>query len=104
MKKTLLLLSVIAAFIFTACNRTNFTNIKVVGDDGDTYIAHVIHSQTYTPDTGETVSIIKTDATDGWIYNSNRWTKADAKKYFSGLVYRKVVIGKVVAVIPPTVD
>ncbi len=101
MKQLSLVFFVIALFVIAACNKTQFTDVKILADDGKTYTAHVIQPRMTVPDTGEIIPIIKTESTTGWLYNSKQWSTKDAYKKIGGLNYREVVIGKVIEIIPP---
>lgn len=102
MNKVFSLCIAIAIFALVACNqKTQFTDVKIMTEDGNTYIAHVIQPRVSVPDTGDVIPILRTEATDGYLYNSNAWTKEDGYKVLGGVSQREIIFGKVIEIIYP---
>jgi len=82
-------------------NKPTFTDVKIMTEDGSTYTAHVIQPRMTVPDTGEVIPIIKTESTQGYLYNSNTWQAKDAYRRLGVLHNREVIFGKVIEIIKP---
>jgi hypothetical protein len=98
MKKLTLLVVAPLLFLLASCG-AKFTDVKIRTADGKEYQAHVIQNHVSVPDTGDVIPIIRTGATNGYIYNSRTWTLQDASDYWFNS--REVITGTVIAILPP---
>lgn len=95
MKKLALVAIVIASM--TSC--TKFKQVTVRTETGKIITASIIEQHVSVPDSGDVIPVLRTYATEGWLYNSNTWTESDRE--FAFVCKREIEFGKVIKVTEP---
>lgn len=90
--------TIIAFVVVTMSACTKFTDVKIRTPKGEIIQAHVIEQEVSIPKVGDSIRVIETESTDGFLYNSTSWTESDNQKNFFG--HRTVLSGRVIEIIP----
>ncbi len=82
---------------FSSCG-FEFTDVVIKNSNGQKFTAHVIEERVRIPEVGDSISILRTSMTDGWLYNSHSWREEDE---FSNLFdTREIERGIVTEILP----